>query len=232
MDAVSSLRAASSKRVRGWNGLGPMSPTGSWRGAPPRSSLTSATGGMRASSPLPSAFLCMVQDLLRQLAIAFSACTVWVVEHDRLAERRGLAEAHIARNDSLVNSLSKELTGFVGDLLRQVEPGVEHGEEHPLDAQGRVQVILHQADGGDELGQPLQRQVLALERNQDRVGRGQRVYGQKPERGRTVDEDEVVLLADGCDASLEATFPGHQPHELHLRPRQPLARRNQIEVGE
>src|SRR5262245_23941232 len=144
MEADSSCNALSSNRVRGWNGLGPMSSTLSIWAPGPRSVGLSLAPGMRASSPRPRAFLCMVQDLLRELAIAFRTGAVRVVEGDGLAERGGFAQPHVSWDGSLVNPFRKELASFVRHLLGEVETGVEHGEEHAFDPKSRVQMVLDQ----------------------------------------------------------------------------------------
>src|SRR5262249_47438754 len=104
-----------------------------------------------------------------------------VVQDDGLAERRCLAQPDIARNHGLVDSFRKELTCFVRNLLREVESRVVHREQDPLDSKPWVQVILNQTDRGDELGEPLERQVLALERDQYRIRSGERVDGEQAE---------------------------------------------------
>src|SRR5512139_298931 len=168
MESANSLSVASSNRVRGWNGLAAIESTASsvtpaWGfGGSPSVATLAVAPEMSASSPRPSTFLVMAEDLPCQLPVAFGAGAVRVIEHDGFPERGGFAEPDIARDDCLVNPVSKELTSFVRDLSREAEAGVEHGEQHALDAQRRVQVVLDQPDGGDELGEPLERQVLAL----------------------------------------------------------------------
>ena len=46
-----------------------------------------------------------------------------------------------------------------------------------------------------ELRQALERVVLRLHRHEHAVGGRERVDGQRPERGRAVEEDEVVAVA-------------------------------------
>src|SRR6266446_1659797 len=92
-----------------------------------------AVGEINASRPLPSAFLCMIHDLPRELSITLGARTVWIVENDRLAERRSFTQLHVARNHRLVDPFREELPGLVRDLLRKVEPGVEHREQDAFD---------------------------------------------------------------------------------------------------
>ena len=51
------------------------------------------------------------------------------------------------------------------------------------------------AERRDEIGEPFEREVLAVERNQDRVGGDERVEREQPERRRRVDEDVVEAAA-------------------------------------
>src|SRR5262245_28872733 len=81
-----------------------------------------------ASSPRPSTFLVMVEDLLRQLAVALRPGAVRIVKDDGLPERRRLAEPHVARDDRPVNPVGKELTSLVRDLLGEADTRVVHGE--------------------------------------------------------------------------------------------------------
>ena len=67
--------------------------------------------------------------------------------------------------------------------------------------------LLHQLDGLHELGEALERVVLALERDQDRVRCGERVEGEQAQRRRAVDDDVVVLRHDAA-----ATLRGAGTH--------------------
>src|SRR6266850_5087133 len=96
------------------------------------------TAGISASKPLPRAFLCMIDDLPRQLSVAFGASAVWVVKDDGLAKGWGLAELHTAWNHGLVDPLGEELPGFIHHLLREIEAGVVHGEQHTFNSQAGV----------------------------------------------------------------------------------------------
>ena len=53
----------------------------------------------------------------------------------------------------------------------------------------------HAAHRADEIGEPFEREVLAVERNQHGVGGDERVQRQQTERRRTVDEDVVEVVA-------------------------------------
>ena len=111
-----------------------------WRGVPARSSATSVATPedqrlessaqgfpMHGSGPpLPT------RDSSRRRCCggrrARSACRT-----------RGFTQPDIPWDDCLTNPFGKELTGFVRDLLGEVQAGVEHGEQHPLDPEPGVE---------------------------------------------------------------------------------------------
>ena len=53
----------------------------------------------------------------------------------------------------------------------------------------------HAAHRADEIGEPLEREILAVKRNQHRVGGDERIQRQQPERRRTIDEDVIEVVA-------------------------------------
>src|SRR5712692_2515839 len=113
-----------------------MSSIGSSRGPGSRGSSVAVggPGGMRASSPRPSAFRCTFEYLPRQLPIAVGASAMRVIENDGFAEGGRLAELYVARHQRPVNPVRKELASFLRDLLGEVQAGVVHGEQHALDS--------------------------------------------------------------------------------------------------
>src|SRR6185369_9087786 len=111
-------------------------------GGRPSVATAAVSPEISASSPRPSTFLVMAEDLLRQLAVALRPGAVRIVEDDGFPERWRLAEADIARDDRPVNPVREELASFVRDLLAEADARVVHREQHALDAQGRVQVVL------------------------------------------------------------------------------------------
>src|SRR2546427_2227750 len=127
--------ACSSNRVRGWWGLGAISSTMSStapRGSCANVAVPGGPGlpGISASSPLPNAFLCMLQNLPGQIPITLRAGAVGVIENDGLTERRRFAQSDIPRNHAAVDTFRKELTSFIRHLLRKIQTRVEHREEH------------------------------------------------------------------------------------------------------
>src|SRR5439155_6080016 len=184
--------------------------------------------GIRASSPRPSAFLCMFQNLLCQLSVAFCAGAIRVVEHDGFPERRSLAEPDISRYHSTIYTIGEETAGLLRDLLRALEARVVHGEQHAFDPERWVEMVLHATEGSHELRQPLESQVLALERNDHRVSGREGVDRQQAQRGRAVDEGVLVLVSEGRQASAETRFPPLDSDKLDLGPGETLPSGNEI----
>src|SRR6185436_14481074 len=135
----------------------------------------------------------MLQNLPSQFSVTVSTGAVRIVQDDGLAERRGLAELHVTRDDASVDSLREELPRLISDLLGEVEPGIEHGQQHSLDPETRIELLLYPSNRSQQLGQPLESQVLALKRDQDGIGGSQGIHCQETQRGRTVDVDVVVF---------------------------------------
>ena len=68
----------------------------------------------------------------------------------------------------------------------------------------------------DEIGEPLEREIFAVQRNQHGIGGHQRVQRQQAERRGAVDEDVVVAVAHAAHERAEALFALRQRDELDL----------------
>ena len=93
---------------------------------------------------------------------------------------------------------------FGGHLPRQVEPRVVHRQQHAIDRELLVHAPLNEVNGVQQLRQPLERVVLALNRNEERVRRGQHV-----------DSDQARAKAgnrSGCSHSPDATSASPRTH--------------------
>ena len=116
------------------------------------------------------------------------------------------------------------------DLLGEPGPGVVHREHDAADVERRVEVRLHQRDVAQQLTETLERVVLALDRDDHVVGRGQAVDGQQPERRRAVDEGEVVVVAHRVERPLELQLAGERRDQLDLGAGEVDGRRDDEEV--
>ena len=216
IEVASSSSSASSKSRRGWPGLRSHQldrqlARAAAAGASP--AAVASASSSRAESPRPSPLRCSAisrspparhagSSVRRarsrptssrgQLEIGLAAGALQVVDQRRLAERRRLGDPHIARDHGLVDLVAEMLAHVLGHLLGQAVAPVVHGQHHALDLQRRVEAAAHQLDGPHQLGQALQREELALQRHQHRVGRGHGVDGQQVERRRAVDQHIVV----------------------------------------
>ena len=114
----------------------------------------------------------------------------------------GASPRRTLRGITVRNTFSLKNCADVGrDLLAQVRPLVEHRQQHALDVERRVERRANAAHRADEIGEAFEREVLAVERNQHRVGGDERVERQQAERRRAVDEDVVELVAQRMRAA-------------------------------
>src|SRR3972149_3439258 len=81
------------------------------------------------------------------------------------------AEPNISRNDRPEDLFSKVCSHFLGDLMSEVIPAIEHGEENSFNLQFWIQGLLNQSYRLEELPQSFQGIVFALKRNDHGMGR-------------------------------------------------------------
>ena len=80
----------------------------------------------------------------------------------------------------------------------------------------RIERRPHASQCGDEIGDALEREVFAGERDDDGVGGDERVERQQTERRRRIDEDVVEAVAQGVHERAEAALAILEQHELDL----------------
>jgi hypothetical protein len=120
----------------------------------------------------------------------------------------------------------------LADLAAQVVPRVHHGEQDPFDAQRRIEIAAHAIERLEQAREPLERVVLALERDQHAVRRRQGVEGEQPERRRAVDQHEVVVVTRIGEGHLEAALAVGGAHELDLGAHEVDPGRDHVQVRE
>ena len=86
--------------------------------------------------------------------------------------------------------------------------------------QPRVQLAPDQAQGVQELDEPLERQVLGLDRDYDAIGGDQGVDRDGAERGRAVEEGAGEALAHRAEAFAQADLGVLDPGQLDRGARQ------------
>src|SRR5262245_56932488 len=151
--------------------------------------------GMRLRNPLPSALLFMVQELLRKAEVGLRTLGTDVIAENRLAEARRLSEAHIAGDDRVVHLVPEDGPDLFDDLPGEVGALVVHRHDDAGDRQAGVEGGAHSVNSVHKLGNTLECQVLALNRDQDGVRSGQSVHRQEPQGWRAVQEDVVEAIS-------------------------------------
>ena len=119
---------------------------------------------------------------------------------------RRFAEPDVARDHGAEHFFLEELPHVGRDLLAQVRPLVEHRQQHAFDVERGVERRAHAAHRADEIGEPFEREVFAVQRNQHRVGGDERVEREQSERRRAVDEDVVEVVAQRMRAARAAVL--------------------------
>ena len=163
-------------------------------------------------------------DLPGRLEVGQGTRRAGVVRHHGLLIARRLGDPYRAgdrRFQHLVGEVGAHLVGHAG---RQPGPGVVHGEQDGGHLQAGVEVRAHHLHRAQQLAHPLQRVVLALDRDQDLLPGHQRVDGEQAERGRAVDEHVVQPFARGLligqvggQRPPQPGLPGHQRDQVDLR---------------
>src|SRR5690606_27919002 len=123
-----------------------------------------------------------------------------------------LGQAHVARDDRIEHQLAQAFADIVGDLVGQPVAAVEHRQDDTDDAKIGVEALLDLLDRLEKLAQPLQREELALQRDEQRIGGRQRVQRQQAERRRAVDEADVMpaMAFERAPQAARALIDTHQ----------------------
>jgi hypothetical protein len=79
-----------------------------------------------------------------------------------------------------------------------------------------MEMVPDEIHGGEQLRETFEGVVLALDRDEDRVGRGERVDREQAEGRRAVDEDPVPGVGFDLDRSGQPAFPALHVRQLHL----------------
>src|SRR5574340_1144549 len=196
IESASSCNDSLSIWVRGWYLPGASCATPIMRRSPCGGAALSSPPS-KASSPRPSPLSLAMYVLpggeagaperfLGQFHICFRPPTQGVVGQHWQPVARRLGQTHIARNHRVVHLVAEMLLDLVRHLLRQCAARVVHHAQQALDLDARVEPLFDFFDGGDQIGQPLQRVILALHRNQHRLRRGKGVDGQEIQGWRAI----------------------------------------------
>ena len=75
----------------------------------------------------------------------------------------------------------------------------------------------HAAQRADEIGEALEREVFAVQRDEDRVGGDERVQREQSERGRRIDDEEVEARSQRIEEAAQPPIAIGQRNQLDLR---------------
>ena len=178
-------------------------------------------------------------QLTSRLAVAQGTGGGGVVGHDGLRVARRLGDPDRARDRRAQHPVAEVTAHLVGDGRREPGAAVVHGQQHGADPQPRVEVGAHQLDRLQQLTHALEGVVLGLDRQQQLLGRHQRVQRQQPQGRRAVDEHvvEAVLAVTGHpvpaeDRLAEPVLAGHDADQLDLGAGQVDGGRHDHEAGQ
>ena len=101
-------------------------------------------------------------------------------------------------------------------LVCQTQTLVVHRQQETLNLQLRVQTFLHNLDGAQQLRDTLQCKIFTLHGDDDAVGGCQRIHRDEAQRGRTVYQDVVVLLAYRLQCFLDDVLTVFHVQHLNL----------------
>ena len=103
------------------------------------------------------------------------------VSKHRKPEAGRLAQADVARDDGVEHELREVLAHLPLDVAREPGAAVVHREDHPEHGQARVQLTLDQRERVEQLRKALECEVFGLDRDDDAVGRHERVDRERAE---------------------------------------------------
>ena len=171
------------------------------------------------------------QDFARQRQVADRAPGLGVVGNHRRTVAGRFRQAHVAGNNGAVHLVAEVADQLVGNVVGQTVARVVHGAQQAADMQLGVEHGADLLDGVHQRGETLQRVVLALNRHDHRVRRGERVDGEHVQRRRAVDDDVIVVAADPRQRVAQAEFPHLHVQQLHFGGGQVAVGGDQVEAG-
>src|SRR4030095_2401639 len=98
-----------------------------------------------------------------------------IVRNHRLAEAGRFSQPYVSGYYRLEDHLAvifSEICCYCGG---EVGPFIVHGQEQPLDSQHRIVKLSNPTDGVEELGHALQRVILTLNGNKQRLSGNQSI---------------------------------------------------------
>ena len=128
----------------------------------------------------------------------------------------GLGEPDISRNLGAVHLPTEILHGLLCNLPGEIQALVVHREQYAFDLERGIQTLLDQSYRVQKLAKSFQRIEFALDRDQHRIGGRQGIQREEAQGGRTIDENEVVLVSHLLQGPAQDRLSLAFSHELDL----------------
>jgi hypothetical protein len=167
------------------------------------------------------------QELPCQLEIGFGAARARIIERHRLAVAWSLRKTYIPRNHGAIKDVAKVFAERLRHLLRKVGAIVVHGQQHAFDGQVRVVRRTHAFQGRDQLRDPFQSKILRLQRDDQRLRRGQDIEGEQIQGWRAIQKDQIEVALNWLNGPPQSQRPVLCSGQLNIRARQVLRAREQ-----
>src|SRR5579872_3639934 len=178
IDAAKSAIFSASNTVRGWYGFVSTCSIGTTTESPSRGprSVGSADWavlccGMSAERPFPRPRFCMLEHLLGDGLIGRGAQRTGIVQRDGLSVARGFGQSDVSWDGGPRHELLEMGAYLFSHLPRDPGPVIEHRQNDLRNLQLRIEMRLYELDSVDKLAHALQRIVLRLDRNEERLRR-------------------------------------------------------------
>jgi hypothetical protein len=159
-----------------------------------------------------------LDHLSRQGQVGLCPPALWRILDYRLPVDGRLRQPYTPRDDGPKNSALEVLGDLVRDLRREPRPRVVHSEHNPEHVEIRVEHPPQQAQRISQLPQTLQRIVLALDGDEDRVRCREAVHRKQAEGGRAVQQQVVEFGRRFAQGHLQARLASEYADQLHLGP--------------
>ena len=111
----------------------------------------------------------------------------------------GFGEADVARDEGSEDFCVEVFVDFVHDLVAEGGARVDHGREDAEEFEGRIHGFFDELHTFEKLTDALECVEFGLDGHDDVVGGDEAVDSEEAEAGGVVDNDEVVIVADGIE---------------------------------
>ena len=143
---------------------------------------------------------------------------------------RSLRELDVTLNNGSEHQFLEMPLHLVINLVGQTQAAVIHRKEKTFNFQSGIQPLLNHAYGVEQLADTFQSEIFALHGNDYRIGRRKGIHRNETERGRAVDDDEIVVGLDGFEHLPRLVFTLFELHKLDVGTGKIDIRRHDIKV--